>query len=524
MSRLVLDNVACVTPDHSLLFSGLNLAIGREVVGLVGRNGSGKSTLLEAIVGLRPVAGGSIVREGAIGFLRQDQTLSGTSVAEALNAKDALARLERIELGHGSESDFAEADWDLPSRLANCLEAVGLAQSDLDRSINQLSGGERTRVMLAALLLADPHILLLDEPTNDLDEAGRTAIAELLSGWKGTALVASHDRELLRGFDRIVELTSVGIHIVSGGWDAFVAQRAAERERAKAELTRSEANLKNAQREKQRETEKRLRRDKQGRALAAKDIDPRVYLHRQQQRAEKTAARYRFTGDELVGRASDAASAARAEVEQITPVTITLPPSGLSSRHVLVSGDGLVCERNGTRLFGPLDLTIRGPERIALTGANGSGKTSLIKLILGSETPAQGQIVADRVSMALLDQHLTLVAGGENLLETVRRNNPNITVHAAHEVLAAYGFRNRWASRKADELSGGERVRLALTCLFARTDPPQMLVLDEPTNHLDTAAIELLEAAIRGYDGAVLCVSHDVAFRHSLNLTRTITL
>jgi ATPase subunit of ABC transporter with duplicated ATPase domains len=191
---------------------------------------------------------------------------------------------------------------------------------------------------------------------------------------------------------------------------------------------------------------------------------------------------------------------------------------------VLVQASNVTVERDGRRLFWPLDLSIVGPERIALRGPDGSGRTSLIRVILGLEAPATGDIIADRERIALLDQDLAMLDPAESLIDAMRRHNPTMDRRQAHEALAAYAFRNVIAERSTASLSGGERVRLALACLFTRPHPPQMLILDEPTNHLDVAATEMLECALRAYDGAVLCVSHDAGFRAALNLSKEITL
>lgn len=515
MSYLTFDGVACAAPDGSLLFSGLDLSVARETVGLVGRNGAGKSTLLAAVAGRLPVARGTITCSGRIGFLRQLPATGDSTVADLLGIGEALARLERIEAGQAGEDDFAEADWTLPARLDAALAASGLPPFETARPLASLSGGERTRVMLAAMLLEEPDVLLLDEPTNNLDDAGREVVMELLARWTGPALVASHDRALLERVNRIVELTSAGIYVVGGGWSLFERVRGEERLRAEQALGKAQAEARTVSRERQRETEKQARRDKRGRADAARGGAPKILLHARQQRAERTAARAGTVGDELIERAGEAVVRAQAEVERTVPIAITLPSCGLPAQHVLVEVRGLLCEHDGRRLFGPLDLTVRGPERIALTGPNGSGKTSLIRMLLAETSGG---------AIALLDQHLTLLEREETLLEAMRRHNPQMAPQQAHDALARFGFRNRWAARTVESLSGGERVRLALACLFSRPQPPHMLILDEPTNHLDIEAAGLLETALQAYDGAILCVSHDPQFRKALKLTRTITL
>ena len=226
---ITLDRVAAKTPGDRVLFEDLNLIIGPERIGLVGRNGSGKSTLLHLIAGQGEPASGAIHVNGRVGELAQRWPDDTISLAEALGVASGLARLQRLERGDGSEADMAEADWTLEHRVMETLAKVDPPEQDLTRTIKGFSGVERTRIAVARLWLDAPDILLLDEPTNNLDATGRAAILALIDDWRGAALVASHDRDLLEHVDRIVELTPVGNTIFGGGWSAFAAAREARR-------------------------------------------------------------------------------------------------------------------------------------------------------------------------------------------------------------------------------------------------------------------------------------------------------
>src|ERR1700678_1086951 len=282
---LTLDSVSAQTPEHQVLFRDLTLSVGAERVGLVGRNGSGKSTLIRIIAGMAEPAAGTVQRMGAIAVLCQDWP-EDLTLAGALGVAEGTAVLQRVLSGEGSAGDFDAADWTLESRVDAALAEVGLAGTGLDRTIGSLSGGERTRVGVARLLVEASDLLLLDEPTNNLDAPGRAVIHSLIRNWRGGVLVASHDRELLETMDRIVEVNPVGVRIVGGGWSVFAALRDAERDRAADDLDRSSGALREAQRAVQRQREAKERRDKTGRAFAAKGSEPKIILGAKAERAE----------------------------------------------------------------------------------------------------------------------------------------------------------------------------------------------------------------------------------------------
>lgn len=515
---LTFDSVSARAPDHRLLFESLTLALTRERVGLVGRNGSGKSTLLRIAAGEEQAASGSVHRSGSVRMLVQDWP-PGLTLAQLLGVGEELARLERVLEGRGDAADLETADWTLDERVAAALTEAGLAEMPLDRTIGSLSGGERMRAGVARVLFEKPDLLLLDEPTNNLDDAGRAAIHDLIGGWRGGVLVASHDRALLDTMDRIVELTPVGVHIVGGGWSAFAAQREAERDRVAAELERSERVLRGAERQIQHQRETKARRDKAGRAFAARGSEPKILLGRQAERAENSRGRISHLAERQVGEATARAEAARTQVEILTPLTIAIPPSGLPGGAQLLALDA-VCVERGERMLGPWTLNLRGPERIGVTGANGTGKTTLLGLVAGSIVPSRGSVRRIEGRVALLDQHVALLDPDASILANFRRLNPGLSEQDAHAACARFAFRNRDALKLVGTLSGGERLRAGLACALAGETPPWLLILDEPTNHLDIESIALLEAALTAYDGALIVVSHDRAFLDGIGIER----
>lgn len=522
MSFLTLDSLALSTPDGRPLFENLTLAIGPERTGLVGRNGSGKSTLLDVIEGQLEPARGKVHRSGSIARLEQsfDEALT---VAGTLGITSDLARLARIEAGNGTEQDFAEADWTLETRLEKALAETGLTGIALGRTIATLSGGERTRTALARLLLADPDVLLLDEPTNNLDKAGRAAIHALIETWKGGLVIASHDRDLLEHVDRIVELSPARCTIFGGGWSAFADAREAARTRAEAEAERAANTLKATDRKIQQAREKQDRSDARGRSVRARGDQPKLVLDARQQRAEATAGRGSQLADRQRGDAEAALAEAEAQLEVITPLHIDLPQADLPAARTVLKLDEVSMALGTRKLFGPLSFEIRGPERVAISGPNGSGKTTLLKLVTGDLSPTSGRIETVTPKLALLDQHVGLLNPDLSILESLRDAAPGLNDHEAHAHLARFAFRGDAALQQVATLSGGERLRAGLAAAFAG-DPPDLLLLDEPTNHLDLASIELLEAALKHWTGALLLISHDEAFHKAIGAQRRIDL
>ena len=523
-TSLVLDAVSAATPDGRVLFDNVTLAFGRERTGLVGRNGAGKSTLLRLLTGEQSPVSGRVSRTGRMGVLRQ--TLApppGATVADLLGVADALARLSRIEVGTADDEDFAEAEWGLPARIDDALIEVGLPGLAPDRPADSLSGGQLTRLALAALLVSEPDVILLDEPTNNLDAEARAFLMDFLRRWRGGAVVVSHDRALLREMDRIVELSGLGARVYGGNYDLYADRKAEERAAAERALGDAEREAGRIERDAQQARERKDRRDSAGRKYAASGSAPKILLGAMAERAENSGARGERLAERQRDAAAEALSAARARVERARRLAFALPSSDLAEGKTVLAFEDVAFGYGDAPLLSDLSQKIIGPERVAVVGPNGAGKTTLIRLAAGELAPTAGRIVRGARSV-LLDQKTAVLRDEETILRAFQRLNPAASVNDAQAALARFLFRNTAAHQTVGSLSGGERLRAALACVLSSPEPPQLLVLDEPTNHLDLQSIEAVEAALAGYHGALLVVSHDPDFLGAIGIEREIAL
>jgi ATPase subunit of ABC transporter with duplicated ATPase domains len=521
---ITLSHLSVRTPDGRSLFADLDLSFGPERAGLVGRNGVGKTTLLKVIAGDCPASSGKVSRVGSVAFLRQAvQVEPGETVAALFGAELQLAVLHRAERGKATIDELAGADWTLEGRIVAALAEVGLSVP-LETPLARLSGGQSTRARLAALTFAEPDFLLLDEPTNNLDREGRDAVVALLSGWKGGAVVVSHDRALLETMDAIVELTTHGATRHGGNWSAYREGKAIALEAAAHGLADAEKRLAELDRKAQRTAERKSRKDSRGRKDAAKGGMPAILAGSRKDRSEDTRGENARLASRRRAQAVRAVSDAREHIEILQPFSITLASTHLPSRKEILAFDRVVAGYDAERpILRDLSFAVVGPERVAVTGPNGAGKTTLLKLITGALQPFGGT-VAVQASFALLDQTVSVLDPSASILENFRRINPGASENACRGSLARFTFRADAAEQRVLTLSGGEMLRAALACVLGGAAPPPLLVLDEPTNHLDIDSLETVEAGLRAYDGALIIVSHDEAFLQAIGVSRRVCL
>ena len=523
-ASITLSGLAWSTPDGRPLFSSLDLSFETDRTGLVGRNGVGKTTLLKLISGDLAPQSGKVSVNGTLGVLRQAvQVTSDETVADLFGVRDSLALLRRAEEGQASVEELATADWTLEARMAAALGRLDLdVQSET--LLTTLSGGQRTRVGLAALVFSEPDFILLDEPTNNLDREGRRAVVDLLASWRSGAIVVSHDRELLDTLDAIVELTSLGATRYGGNWSHYRERKAIELAAARHDLADAEKRVEEIARRTQEKVERQSRRDRAGRVKKEKGDIPRLVLNARKELSENTSGGAARLAERRRSQALDDTASARRRIEILQPLSVVLPSTNLPASKTVLRIDGASVGFDAAPpIFRNLSFAITGPERIAVTGPNGSGKTTLLALITGQLVPWQGTVRLV-TGFALLDQRVSLLDPSASIRDNFKRLNPRADENACRAALARFMFRADAALQTVSSLSGGQLLRAGLACALGDAVLPPLLILDEPTNHLDIDAIEAVEAGLRAYDGALLVVSHDEAFLEAIGITRRFDL
>jgi ATPase subunit of ABC transporter with duplicated ATPase domains len=529
---IVCSELSFSWPDGTPVLSGLNAVLGPGRTGLIGVNGSGKSTLLRLIGGELAPASGSVTVTGDVGYLPQNLTLeTGQSVASMLGIAAARDAIAAIESGDVSEAAFGAVgdDWDVEDRARGWLSRLGLDHLGLDDQVATLSGGETMMTALAALFLRRPAVILLDEPTNNLDLDARERLNAAVTGWSGSTIIVSHDRELLGLVDQIAELSDGTLRFYGGNLTHYEDQRAAEQAAAERAVTAAAADLRRQRRDLVASQARQATRDRQGRRAAASGSMPKMVADERRRSAQETAGRNREIHRERIEAAAARLAEAEEAVRDDAEIRIGLPGTVLpAGRTVLtVTGldgpwhPGIRDEEPPSALRG--ELVVRGPERIALTGPNGAGKTTLLRAVTGLAA-LPGVAVRHQGAFGYLPQRLDILDDSLTVVDNVRAAAPAASVNEVRAGLARFLFRGAQADQVAGGLSGGERFRAVLAALLLAQPPPQLLLLDEPTNNLDMASVRQLSQALSCYRGALIVASHDVPFLRSIGITRWLRL
>ena len=478
-----------------------------EKTAIVGINGAGKSTLLKIIVGeLAPDSGEVTVAKGkTIGYLAQyqDKDSNETIYNEVLHACDALIekeeKLRKMEedMQHVSADELEkymeqynrfshafelEGGLTFRSEINGVLKGLGFSENDFGKKMSELSGGQKTRVALGRLLVTKPDIIMLDEPTNHLDMASIAWLENYLLNYKGAVIIVAHDRYFLdRIVTKVVEISRHTATVFSGNYTAYARQKEIQRESLLRQYYNQQREIKH-----QEEVISKLKSFNREKSI---------------KRAESRE------------KALDKIERIEKPIDEKTDMHITLEPEITSGNDVLsVKGLSKSYEH---KLFSNIDFQIKRGEKVALIGNNGTGKTTILKIINGIVDADAGEIkLGSNVEIGYYDQEHQNLDPDKTLFDEIADAYPNLKATKIRNVLAAFLFTDDDVFKRIRDISGGERGRVSLAKLMLSN--ANFLILDEPTNHLDIMSKEILESAINSYTGTVLYVSHD---RYFINKT-----
>ena len=483
-----------------------------EKAAIVGINGAGKSTLLKIITGEEPADTGivTLAKDKTLGYLAQQQELqSDRSIYdELLSVKqyilDMESELRRIEAAMNSASgDELDAlmnrytnlnhefemnnGYAYKSEITGVLKGLGFAEEDFSLHVNTLSGGQKTRVSLGKLLLSKPDIIMLDEPTNHLDMESISWLENYLLNYNGAVLIVAHDRYFLdKIVSKIIEIDNGDCTVFSGNYTDYASKKAILRNMKLKEYLNQQRNIKHQE---------------------------EVIAKLKQFNREKSIKRAESREKML-----DKIEVVDKPVELNARMNIKLEPSVISGNDVLIDFASIITKSfDGNTLFNNINFEIKRGERVALIGNNGTGKTTILKLINGIIPPDSGSIyLGAKVSIGYYDQEHHVLDPDKTLFQEIQDAYPDLNNTQIRNTLAAFLFTDDDVFKYIRDLSGGERGRVSLAKLMLSN--ANLLILDEPTNHLDIVSKEILENALNSYTGTILYVSHD---RYFINATAT---
>ena len=481
-----------------------------EKVAIVGVNGAGKTTLLKILTGEEHADSGNVIlaKDAKLGYLRQinnvDSTLSiidelYTVIEHILNMEKRMLEMqEQMQHLSGKELEDLYSSYTAlthsyelmdgyaaKSKVIGILKGLGFDENDFNRKINTLSGGQKTRVFLAKLLLEEPDIILLDEPTNHLDLRSIEWLESYLLNYKGAVIIVSHDRYFLdKIVSKVIDIENAEVQMYSGNYSDFSAKKQMLLDARMKEYLNQQQEIKHQE---------------------------AVITKLKQFNREKSIKRAESRQKQL-----EKIDRVEAPVTHIENMRLSLDISKESGKDVLTV-QNLSKSFDEKKLFSNINFEIKRGERVAIIGDNGTGKTTLLKIINGILSPDTGEVIyGSNVSIAYYDQEHQVLHMDKTLFDEISDTYPDMNNTQIRNILAAFLFTGEDVYKKIGDLSGGERGRVSLVKLML--SKANFLLLDEPTNHLDILSKDVLESALNSFPGTICYVSHD---RYFINKTAT---
>lgn len=519
-TSIIIKNLSYAIAELTII-NNLSFNLGSYKYGLIGRNGIGKSTLLQLITrSLKPTSG-KIEYSGKLTYCPQNLNNKG-SAADCFGVTTKWQALKNILAGSTKADDYDLINdaWLLPDKINKILAEFNLEGLNLDSQLKRLSGGDLTRLYLAKAFSSKADFLILDEPTNNLDNTNIQLLYRNISNWNQGLLVVSHDRNLLNQMDYILELTHKSLNIYGGNYSEFLQQKQFIKTAQEKTLNDAKKSLQHTRKQIQQNHEKLEQRVSKGKNLRKSNSQSKLILNAMRQRSEKTQNRLSNNQQKILQQAQDKFTTIKTQQEIEPSININLPKTYIPTNKMVLQIENLnFAYQNNKPIFEDFNLEICGPERIAISGNNGCGKSTLCKLIIRELLPRTGAIKLGVEHISYLDQTCSILNPELSILDNFLYLNEDTNINTAYTNLATFLFRNKDTHKLIKHLSGGEKIRALLVCTLMSSHPPQLLLLDEPTNHLDLQSIEALESALNCYKGAVLVISHDHTFLKNIGIT-----
>ena len=527
---IIISDISYHYSNQQALLEHISFSVSsNRKVSIIGNNGTGKSTLLKLLAGKLKPSFGAIQCSSQPYYIPQQNSITRLSISEALVVDEKINALHAINNGSNDYAyyDLLEDDWDIESRCKSALDYWGLKDVELTSPLDSLSGGEKSKIFLAGLLIHKPDIILLDEPTNHLDQISREKLYAYISTCKATIIVVSHDITLLNLLDTTYELSEKGVKTYGGNYSFYREQKEVEDRALEQQIDAEQTALRIARKKAQDVRESQEKRSSQGERNKHKGGAPRILLHARGALAENSSAKLKEKHASAISDSQQRLADLRQRQQTNDKLKIDFDRAQLHNGKLLVEVVNANFGYIDTNLIWetPLNIEVRSGERIHIIGDNGVGKTTLIRLLTGELNPLKGEIRKADFSYIYLDQQYVQVDKNVTVLELAHEyNSNNLQEHEIRLRLNRALFPKKVWDKNCQTLSGGERMRLYLCCLMISNHIPDMFVLDEPTNNLDISSLSILISAVKSYQGTVLVISHDKHFISEIGITKNISL
>ncbi len=527
---IVVKQLSYIHPNREYLFNNINFSISKgEKIALIGGNGAGKSTLLEIIAGQIQAASGDVSSSEKPFYVPQHfGQYDDLTVAQSLGINQKLEALQAIINGDGSLSNFSKLDddWNIEERALAALELWSIEHIKLSQSMHKLSGGEKTKVFLSGIAIHSPSIILFDEPSNHLDTESRKQLHHLIETGKATMIVVSHDRNLLNLLDLTYELNKNGIKVYGGNYEFFKDQKKEELRALEAQADHKEKALRQAKQIAREAAERKQKEDSRGNKKQIKKGVPRIFMNTIRNKAEQSTSKLQEVHADKVNGLLQNLQQIKQELPELKELKMVFENASLHVGKILITAQNINFGYQSKYIWeNPLSFQVRSGDRVAITGRNGVGKTTLLKLMMGSLKASTGTLSIADFKHLYIDQEYSLLDNRLTIFEQVQEfNTSHLPEHRLKTLLHQFLFKVDMWDKTCGQLSGGEKIKLIFCCLLVSNNSPELIILDEPTNNLDIQSLEVITSVIKDYKGTLLVISHDEYFINEIGVEEEIRL